>query len=288
MSLAVVEIICTTPLAAFVVWLDATAQPIEPWRGLADAHFNFSRVDQVAAVQWKPVHLLHVSLELTRWSPVICAIVFFGFFGFAVEARRHYRDAFWVVVKPFGLSRPSPHTTLHSSAAYVPLLPPLSIPHTNKSSPTVHVPHLNSAPYKCPLPPTSPYTTSSAPTATPLHPPSPTPSRPLLLAPPSTSHTDTLTSNIAKTKSKNPTPRAVHSLLASSRALVLEIRHSLIPSLLPLSPPPPLLTPTKLGSLPAPPRLSFCTRTQGVYRRRVSIARALVAHLSIVDLWSCD
>jgi pheromone a factor receptor len=98
------EMMCTAPLAAFVIWLNATTQPIEPWKGLADAHFDFSRFEQLPAVIWRQNHLLVVSMELTRWLPPICAFIFFTFFGFAEEARKHYRMIYWASVKPFGFS----------------------------------------------------------------------------------------------------------------------------------------------------------------------------------------
>lgn len=119
MALAITEMLCTTPLASFVIWLNATAQPIAPWRGLADAHFKFSRVEQVPAVIWRQNHLIVVSMELTRWIAPVCALVFFAFFGFAEEARRNYRMLFWAVVKPFGFSPPAPQSSAHSSVGCV-------------------------------------------------------------------------------------------------------------------------------------------------------------------------
>lgn len=113
MALAVTEMICTVPLSIFIIWLNATAAPIEPWRGLSDAHFDFSRVEQIPAVVWRRNHLVVVSLELSRWLAPVCAIIFFVFFGFAEEARRQYRMAFWTVMKPFGLTPPSPRSSMN-------------------------------------------------------------------------------------------------------------------------------------------------------------------------------
>ncbi|KAJ7238654.1 hypothetical protein C8J57DRAFT_1246354 [Mycena rebaudengoi] len=44
-------------------------------------------------------------MELTRWTALSCALVFFAFFGFAVEARKNYRTAFWAVAKCVGYTR---------------------------------------------------------------------------------------------------------------------------------------------------------------------------------------
>jgi pheromone a factor receptor len=114
-ALAMMEMICTTPLAAFIIWLNVTAQPPTPWDGLADAHFQFSHVRQTPAILWREDHLLSVSLELTRWLAPVCAIVFFAFFGFAEEAPRHYLVA---VMKSFGFMPRSPQSSVISSSRY--------------------------------------------------------------------------------------------------------------------------------------------------------------------------
>jgi len=45
-----------------------------------------------------------ISLETTRWFVILCAVVFFAYFGFADEARKNYRAAFGSVAKRVGLS----------------------------------------------------------------------------------------------------------------------------------------------------------------------------------------
>jgi pheromone a factor receptor len=125
MALATTEILLTTPLAIFIIWLDATALPVEPWRGWADTHLAFSRVEQIPALFWRTNHLVVVSLELSRWVTPLCAFVFFGYFGFGDEARKHYRLVFWALVKPFGFS-PSPKTSgsnVYKYAIHVPYIP---------------------------------------------------------------------------------------------------------------------------------------------------------------------
>ncbi|KAF8884494.1 fungal pheromone STE3G-protein-coupled receptor [Infundibulicybe gibba] len=107
MALAMTEILFTTPLAAFSIWLNATATPIGPWRSWADTHFNYSRVRLIPAILWRSNRLLSASMEFSRWVVPLCALIFFVFFGFADEARRHYRLAFWAVVKRLGF-KPAP------------------------------------------------------------------------------------------------------------------------------------------------------------------------------------
>ena len=93
MALAGVELMCTTPLAIFQMALNATAQPLDPWVSWSDTHYNFSRVRLVPAVIWRTNHLFVMGIQLNRWSGPFCALIFFGFFGFATEARKHYWNA---------------------------------------------------------------------------------------------------------------------------------------------------------------------------------------------------
>ena len=91
MALAGVELICTVPLSVFQIYLNATASPLSPWRSWADTHSNFSRVVLLPAVIWSHNRTFHIAVEVGRWAPVFCAVIFFLFFGFANECRNNYR-----------------------------------------------------------------------------------------------------------------------------------------------------------------------------------------------------
>ena len=94
MTLACVELVCTTPISVFQIYLNATAHPLSPWRSWADTHYDFGRVDLLPEVIWRQNRTFHVAAEVSRWAPVFCAVVFFGFFGFANECRNNYRKLF--------------------------------------------------------------------------------------------------------------------------------------------------------------------------------------------------
>ncbi|KAF8153834.1 pheromone A receptor-domain-containing protein [Crassisporium funariophilum] len=104
MCLAGIEVICTVPLGCYAVYLNAADHGIRPWKGWADTHAGFSRVDQIPAILWRSNEITEISLELTRWLAPICAVVFFGFFGFAEEAKKNYRSAIQSVAKRVGIS----------------------------------------------------------------------------------------------------------------------------------------------------------------------------------------
>lgn len=98
MALACTDLLCTVPFAAFSIYLNLTAQPLAPYRGWADLHFNYSRVEQIPATIWHLNKKTVISIELSRWMLVVCGFVFFMFFGFAEEARRNYRMASVLIV----------------------------------------------------------------------------------------------------------------------------------------------------------------------------------------------
>ncbi|KIK58755.1 hypothetical protein GYMLUDRAFT_170577 [Collybiopsis luxurians FD-317 M1] len=102
MLLALMDILCTIPLGIYMVYIDLKSVPLAPWISWADTHFDFGRVELVPAVIWRSSPDSAIAIEINRWTPVFCAFIFFALFGFAEEARKNYRRAFWFVVKPLG------------------------------------------------------------------------------------------------------------------------------------------------------------------------------------------
>ncbi|KAG6848099.1 hypothetical protein C0991_000963 [Blastosporella zonata] len=107
MALATVELLCNTPISTYSLYLNATLTPIYKWQGWSNLHFDWYDIDTFPSVlwRWNPVEV--AALELSRWSLVFCAFVFFAFFGFADESRKHYRLAYWAIAKRFGAVPPT-------------------------------------------------------------------------------------------------------------------------------------------------------------------------------------
>ncbi|KAI0703963.1 GPCR fungal pheromone mating factor [Earliella scabrosa] len=103
MGLAALNALVIVPLAAYVVVANLRSKPMYEWRGLADLHWGFSRVDSIGAVMWRSHPAWVSTLNFRQWEPIACALVFFAFFGLAEEARRHYRRAFFRVAKRLGI-----------------------------------------------------------------------------------------------------------------------------------------------------------------------------------------
>ncbi|TCD64812.1 a-factor receptor [Steccherinum ochraceum] len=110
MAMACIEALCTVPFATWV----AVHNGIQyPYAGLADLHQGFDRVRQYPIGEWQNIPLAHSSFSQILWLNIGCALTFFMIFGFAEEARRHYRSAYVSVFKTFGIS-----TSMGSGTAF--------------------------------------------------------------------------------------------------------------------------------------------------------------------------
>ncbi|KDQ49476.1 hypothetical protein JAAARDRAFT_143398 [Jaapia argillacea MUCL 33604] len=98
MALTSMELLFGLPLSSYSLYLNASSR-VEPFVSWASTHCHYDRADQVPSFVWKSNHTMAVSLELSRWSPVACALLFFAFFGLAGEALKNYRDGFNFVVR---------------------------------------------------------------------------------------------------------------------------------------------------------------------------------------------
>lgn len=101
MGLACTEVLFTVPLASYFVYANIKSGVVR-WRGWSDTHFDFSRVEQIPSLVWKSSPSAVLACELTRWSIIMCAFVFFAFFGFTEEARNNYRTAFNAIAERIG------------------------------------------------------------------------------------------------------------------------------------------------------------------------------------------
>jgi len=104
MCLAGIEVLCTVPLGCYMVYRNSQGNAIRPWISWDSVHWRFSRVDQTPAIVWRSNAINAGTLELSRWLCVVCALIFFGFFGFADEARKNYRSAIQSITKRVGIS----------------------------------------------------------------------------------------------------------------------------------------------------------------------------------------
>ncbi|KAI0729144.1 putative fungal pheromone GPCR, STE3-type [Fomitopsis betulina] len=110
MLLCCVEMACTIPLGAFSIFINNDDVAVAPYISWANAHYDFAFVGKYPASAWMSNHPFYISVQMGRWIYPGSAFLFFALFGFAEEARRNYRIAFWAVAKRFGFRSPSDKT----------------------------------------------------------------------------------------------------------------------------------------------------------------------------------
>ncbi|KDQ50788.1 hypothetical protein JAAARDRAFT_211492 [Jaapia argillacea MUCL 33604] len=104
MALAGAEILVGIPLSALCISTNVQGG-ISHWISFSDTHWNFSEVDQIPSIFWKSTYPYSVGIELSRWYPIICASLFFCFFGLGQEAWDHYRGLYAHVIRKWGWGR---------------------------------------------------------------------------------------------------------------------------------------------------------------------------------------
>ncbi|KAH7869322.1 pheromone receptor [Lentinula edodes] len=102
MLLALIDIMCTVPIGTFTIYVSLKGVTLNPWISWDDTHFDFGRVVLIPAVIWRSDFRTYTSLQITRWVPIICAFLFFALFGFAQEATKSYKRAFWFITGKLG------------------------------------------------------------------------------------------------------------------------------------------------------------------------------------------
>ncbi|TFY59627.1 hypothetical protein EVJ58_g5654 [Rhodofomes roseus] len=110
MLLCCVEMGCTIPLGAFSIFINNDDVDIAPYISWANAHYDFSYVGKYSAIAWMNNRPFYISVEMGRWIYPCSAFLFFALFGFAEEARRNYKLAFWAIVKRLSFHPPSDKT----------------------------------------------------------------------------------------------------------------------------------------------------------------------------------
>ena len=112
--LAFADLFFTIPLTIWCIVVPALG-PVAPWISWADTHSNFDRFNQYSWVIIKLSPTTVGQLEVNRWGPLFGAFVFFGFFGFADEAKKNYRLFVSTVGRRLGSTTFSQSTAMSDS-----------------------------------------------------------------------------------------------------------------------------------------------------------------------------
>ncbi|KAJ7190871.1 putative fungal pheromone GPCR, STE3-type [Mycena pura] len=125
MALATTDILLTTPIGFYLIYMNCTSGPLRPWISWANTHFEFGFVplDQIPASTWRAQRNVAVGYQFTRWVSALSGLSFFAFFGCAAEARRNYAIAFsalaatfWRIAARVGIRRPTDAVPLSPSS----------------------------------------------------------------------------------------------------------------------------------------------------------------------------
>ena len=111
------EICGTIPLGLYYIVYNAK-NGVTPWTSWADMHSQYSTVNQIAGFIWKNDSMAVSGLELYRWSLILCAFDFFALFGFADEARQHYRRVYTTIASRIGYSTFTLQGSSHACVVY--------------------------------------------------------------------------------------------------------------------------------------------------------------------------
>jgi Pheromone A receptor len=117
MLLACSEMLITVPYPSFLL-IYAFKHGLTKFSWSTLRH-NFTHVPQYSTVEWQSDTVEYAIIETDAWSLVYCSFIFFAFFGFAEEARDHYRRFYSSITRRIRFSKSSALTFPGSSHAYV-------------------------------------------------------------------------------------------------------------------------------------------------------------------------
>ena len=114
MILGTTDAIFSTGLQIWILVDTFADGEIDRFTSLKYIHTYISTVFQFSGQEWRSASNA-TSVEFDRWLWVICALLFFAFFGFSDEAIKHYRYAMSLAGSYVGVSTGS----RSSSSRYV-------------------------------------------------------------------------------------------------------------------------------------------------------------------------
>ncbi|KAI3595015.1 putative pheromone receptor [Moniliophthora roreri] len=94
--LACVQMLTSAGICAYLMFSSIHDTEIFPWVSWKHTHAEFSRVGQIPASVWRNWRSVNC-VEVSRWTPAMCALLYFAIFGTSREARKTYRNVYGIV-----------------------------------------------------------------------------------------------------------------------------------------------------------------------------------------------
>jgi Pheromone A receptor len=120
MLLCCSEMLITVPYSSFLLFY-AFKHGLTKFSWSTLRH-NYTHVPQYSTIEWQSDPVEYAIVEVNVWSFVYCAFIFFAFFGFAADARDHYRRVYTSITRRMTrirFSKSSGITFTESSHPYV-------------------------------------------------------------------------------------------------------------------------------------------------------------------------
>ncbi|KAG9227017.1 hypothetical protein CCMSSC00406_0008989 [Pleurotus cornucopiae] len=111
--LGTIDAIFTIPLATWTMYTLMTHTPFRPWIW-ADVKLNYNSIWLLPRPYWESYS--SVQFKVGQWFNVLCALVFFAFFGCSKEARARYRRVILWTIKPIYKPKPPPQIQFKDDA----------------------------------------------------------------------------------------------------------------------------------------------------------------------------
>ena len=118
MIISSTEILGTIPMGTYIL-VTNLKEGVGHWESWASMHSHYSAVYQVPGSIWKNNRQISQNLDMPRWLVVVCAFIFFAFFGFAEEARQNYRRVYTLLVSRIGYTKSALRGSSHACVAHL-------------------------------------------------------------------------------------------------------------------------------------------------------------------------
>jgi hypothetical protein len=120
MAIGFIEVLCTVPIGTYIIVYNVQVGVV-PYVSWAHTHNNYSQVAQIPSFIWRNEPTMNIGAEMYRWLLVSSALVFFALFGFADEARNHYRRVYTSLASRIGYSTFTLQGSSHGFVVHVTL-----------------------------------------------------------------------------------------------------------------------------------------------------------------------
>jgi hypothetical protein len=105
LCLTIWGVVVHTPLATWIIIVNATQYEVFPWISWEDTHSNYGRIEYINRFMLSILPHKVIATSIAWWSLPLCGLSFFVLFGFG-EAATPYQPLIAGCLRPFGIQYP--------------------------------------------------------------------------------------------------------------------------------------------------------------------------------------